>query len=59
MGFLRQEYWSGLSFPTPGDLSNPRIKSASPAALALQVDSLLAESSEKTKLNSIRFKNKI
>ena len=23
MGFLRQEYWSGLPFPTPGDLSNP------------------------------------
>ena len=31
MGFPRQEYWSGLLFPSPGDLPNPRIKSASPA----------------------------
>ena len=28
MEFSRQEYWSGLSFPPPGDLSNPRTKSA-------------------------------
>ena len=26
MGFSRQEYWSGLSFPFPGDLHNPRVK---------------------------------
>ena len=26
MGFPRQEYWSGLPFPSPGDLPNPRIK---------------------------------
>ena len=26
MGFSRQEYWSGLSFPSPGDLSDPGIK---------------------------------
>ena len=31
MGFSRQEYWSGLSFPSPGDLPNPGIKPASPA----------------------------
>ena len=31
MGFPRQEYWSGLPFPTPGDCPNPGIKSASPA----------------------------
>ena len=30
-GFPRQEYWSGLSFPSPGDLSDPRIKPVSPA----------------------------
>ena len=33
MGFSRQEYWSGVPFPTPGDLPDPRIKhtfSASP-----------------------------
>ena len=29
MGFLRQEYWSGLPFPTPGDLPNPGIKPTS------------------------------
>ena len=32
MGFPRQEYWSGLSFPSPGDLPEPGIKSASPAS---------------------------
>ena len=31
MGFPRQEYWSGLSFPTPGDLPDPGIKPTSPA----------------------------
>jgi len=25
-GFSRQEYWSGLPFPTPGDLPDPRIE---------------------------------
>ena len=37
MGFLRQEYWSELPFPSPGDHSNPGIKPGSPA---LQGDSL-------------------
>ena len=31
MGFSRQEYWSGLLFPSPGDLPNPGIEPASPA----------------------------
>ena len=31
MGFLRQEYWSGLPFPSPGDLPDPGIKPVSPA----------------------------
>ena len=31
MRFLRQEYWSGLPFPFPGDLPNPEIKPVSPA----------------------------
>ena len=31
MGFPRQEYWSGLPFPSPGDLPNPGIHPASPA----------------------------
>ena len=34
MGFPRQEYWSGLPFPSPGDLPNPGIKSGSPALQA-------------------------
>ena len=37
MGFSRQEYWSRLPFPSPGDLPNPGIKAPS---LALQADSL-------------------
>ena len=35
MGFPRQEYWSGLPFLSPGDLSNPEIEHASPASHAL------------------------
>ena len=30
MGFSRQEYWSGLPFPSPGDLPDSRIKPGSP-----------------------------
>ena len=41
MEFSRQEYWSGLPFPTPGALPNPGIKPSSSAAPALQADSLL------------------
>ena len=37
MEFSKQEYWSGLSFPSPGDLPNPGIE---PRSLALQADSL-------------------
>ena len=40
MGFSRQEYWSGLPFPSPGDLPNPGIKPRSPA---LQADTLTSE----------------
>ena len=35
IGFSRQEYWSGLPFPTPGDLPNPGIEPASPVSPAL------------------------
>ena len=45
MGFTRQEYWSGLPFPAPGDLSIPGIK---PQPSAVQVDSSLTESPRKT-----------
>ena len=35
MGFSGQEYWSGLPFPSPGDLPDPRIELASPTSSAL------------------------
>ena len=35
MGFPRQEYWSGLPFPPPGDLPNPGITLESPVPPAL------------------------
>jgi len=40
MGFSRQEYWSGLPFPSPGDLPDPGIEPRSPA---LQANSLPIE----------------
>ena len=40
MEFSRQEYWSGLPFPSPGDLPDPGIKPGSPA---LQADALPSE----------------
>ena len=40
MGFSRQEYWTVLPFPSPGDLPNLGIK---PRSLALQADSLPTE----------------
>ena len=40
MGFSRQEYWSGLPFPSPGDLPDPGIEPGSPA---LQADTLTSE----------------
>ena len=40
MGFSRQEYWSGLPFPSPGDLPDPGIERRPPA---LQADSLPSE----------------
>ena len=40
MGFFRKEYWSGLPFPSPGNLPDPGIKRRSPA---LQADTLPSE----------------
>ena len=40
MGFSRQEYWSGLPFPSPGHLPSPGIEPRSPA---LQADALSSE----------------
>ena len=44
MGFSRQEHWSGLPFPSSGDLPDPGIEPGSPA---LQADSLPSEPSGK------------
>jgi len=43
MGFSWQKYWSGLPFPPPGDILDPRIKPESPVSPALQADSLPTE----------------
>ena len=40
MGFSRQEYWTGLPFPPPGDLHDPGIEPRSPA---LQAEALPSE----------------
>ena len=40
VGFSRHEYWSGLPFPSPGDLPNPGIEAGSPP---LQADTLPSE----------------
>ena len=53
MGFSRNEYWSGLPFPSPGDLPNPGIKPRSPA---LHVDSLLIELPGKSEAGRGDFK---
>jgi len=45
MGFSRQEHWSGLPFPSPGDLPDPGFKLWSPA---LQAESLPSEPPGKT-----------
>ena len=40
MGFSRQEYWSGLPFPSPGNLPDPGIEPGSPT---LEADALTSE----------------
>ena len=50
MGFPRQEYWSGLPFPSPGDLPDPGIEPVSPASPALQADPVPAKPLEKVLL---------
>ena len=50
MGFSKQEYWSGLPFPSPGDLPDPGIEPSSPA---LQADALPAEPPANLILKSI------
>ena len=50
MGFSRQQYWSGLPFPSPGNLPDPGIKPRSPA---LQTDALPPEPPGKSILKEI------
>ena len=50
MGFSRQEYWSGLPFPSPEDLPKPGFELGSPA---LQADSLLSQPPPGQSLNSV------
>ena len=47
MGFSRQQYWSGLPFPPPGDLPDPGIEPGSPA---LEADALTSEPPGKPRL---------
>ena len=55
IGFSKQEYWSGLPFPSPGDLPNPGIEPVSPA---FQADALISEPPGKLNFDLIPFKNK-
>ena len=48
--FSRQEYWSGLPFPTPGDLPDSGIEPASLKSPALQADSLPVEPQERREI---------
>ena len=47
MGFFMQEYWSGLPFPSPGDLPDPGIEPASLTSLALEGGFFTTESPTK------------
>ena len=50
MGFSRQEYWSGLPFPSPGDLPDAGIEPRSPA---LQADALTSELKKEKLLTNV------
>ena len=50
MGFSREEYWSGLPFPSPGDLPDPGIEPRSPA---LETDALTSKPPGKKKTKQV------
>ena len=52
IGFSRQEYWSGLPFPSPGDLPDLGIEPGSPA---LQADALTSKPPGKSKIDLYIF----
>ena len=54
MGFSRQEYWSGVPLPSPGDLPDPGIEPWSPA---LEADALTSEPPGKPKVTLTAVKN--
>ena len=54
MGFFRQEYWSGLPCPPPGDLPNPGIEPESLISPALQEGSLLLAPPGKPKVKVVQ-----
>ena len=54
MGFSRQEYWSGLPFPSPGDLPHPGIE---PASSDCQADSLPLSHLRNTPMQTVSFMN--
>ena len=54
LGFSRQEYWSGLPFPSPEDILEPGIEPGSPS---LQVDSLPSELPESPKFINTLLKS--
>ena len=56
MGFSRQEYWSGLLWPPPGDLPDPGIEPISPVSPALQAGSLPTKPPGKPKRSLSVFK---
>ena len=57
-GFPRKEYWSGLPFPSPGDLLNPGMEPTSLVSPALQADSSPAEPPEMPTCQLIPHKNR-
>ena len=54
IGFFRQEYWSGLPFPSPGDLPDPGIEPGSPT---FQADALTSEPPGKPNLLTVVHNN--
>ena len=52
MEFSRQEHWSGLLFPSPGDLPHPGIEPGSPA---LQADALPSELSRLCQIPALKY----
>ena len=54
MGFSRQEYWSGLPFPSPGDLPDPGIEPRSPT---LEADALTSEPPGKPNYTPLKKKD--